>query len=255
MPGGGLNEYQATEADGLVHCADGCRGSPPRLSADTLERHWNEWMSRVRKIPRQPDQAKNYFVVDACFLANKYLPSELAPVGNDRDRIDLCMEWWDEIEEQLEAHTARVYVPDICIAETFRVIAKKYYQQNPWFPSPQRMNGSRLRLRRDIVNSAEELRKASRVVKYHDVPTSRDIIISVDRFNAIYMKHRHKVSTPDLILVATAKYLMDFFDFKRSQVHIVTLDRPLRQGTKKISELPNAYDPTLVEDRANRVFA
>ncbi|RKZ06935.1 hypothetical protein DRQ32_10595, partial [bacterium] len=64
-------------------------------------------MSRVRKIFKQPEQGKNYFIIDACFLANKYLPRELAPVGIERDRIDQCLEWWDEIDSQLEARTAR----------------------------------------------------------------------------------------------------------------------------------------------------
>jgi len=32
-------------------------------------------MARVRKIDRNPPKSrKNYFLVDACFLANKYIP-------------------------------------------------------------------------------------------------------------------------------------------------------------------------------------
>ena len=210
-------------------------------------------MARVRKIQRQPGDRKNYFIVDACFLANKYLPSGLAPPGGSRDQIVRCMEWWNEIDTQLAAGSARVYIPDICIAETFKVIAKKYYQDK-WFPTSQRMDASRRRLRGDIVNSSEELRRARRDIKYHDVPTSRDIIISVDRFYRLFMKHRKNVSLPDLILVATAKYLMDFYDFPHNRVHVITLDKRLWEGTKKIAELPNAYDPTVAADHFSRVF-
>ena len=210
-------------------------------------------MPRVRKIYRDPGAVKNYFIVDACFLANKYLPKDLAPAGGSRDQIERCLEWWKEIDAQLSAGNARVYIPDICIAETFKVIAKKYYQDN-WFQTPQKMNASRIRLRKDIVNPTEKLRRAKRDIKYHDVPTTRDIIISVDRFYQLYMKHNKNVSIPDLILVATAKYLMDFYDFPRNRLHIITLDRALRAGTKMITELPNAYDPTMVEDRYDRVF-
>ena len=38
------------------------------------------------------------------------------------------------IDAQLDAGFARIYVPDICIAEAFKVLAKKYYSHK-WFPS------------------------------------------------------------------------------------------------------------------------
>ena len=160
---------------------------------------------------------------------------------------------WREIDAQLKDGTARVYVPDICIAETFKVIAKKYYEEG-WFSTTQAMNNARVRFRREIVNKPEALRAANRVIRHHDLPTSRDIVISVDRFYRLFMKHRKRVSLPDLILVGAAKYLLDFFDLSKSHLHIVTLDRPLWEGSKKIAELPNAYDPPQAPDRAERVF-
>ena len=211
-------------------------------------------MARVRKITRSPVSGKNYYVVDASFLANWAIPSNNAPVGSNRDRIDRCMEWWTEIEAQLKAGKARVFVPDICIAETFKVLAKKYYVER-WFQTPVALNNARNRLRKFISTSNATLKGAKRNIRFHDVSTTRDIIISVDRFYELFHKHNlDRVSVPDLILVATAKYLVDFFDVPRSQLHLVTLDKELRSGSKKIQELPNAYDPTDAADSALKIF-
>ena len=70
----------------------------------------------------------------------------------------------------------------------------------------------------------------------------------------MFMKNDCNVSIVDLIVVASAKYLMDFYDVDRSQLHIVTMDKALWRGTKKITELPNAYDPSEPGDRFGRVF-
>jgi len=61
------------------------------------------------------------------------------------------------------------------------------------------------------------------------------LIISVDRFFELFHKKEFNVSVPALIVVATAKYLMDFFNIAKSRIHILTLDKPLWEGTKKIS--------------------
>ena len=164
------------------------------------------------------------------------------------------MEWWSEIELQLKAGRARVYVPDICIAETFKVLAKKYYVEK-WFRTPAAFNNARNRLRKFISTPTATLKAANRTIRFHDVSTTRDIIISVDRFYELFHKHGlEKVSVPDLILVSTAKYLVDFFDIPKARLHIVTLDKALRKGSQKIQELPNAYDPTDAADAAAKVF-
>ncbi|MEZ5358872.1 MAG: hypothetical protein R3F48_08565 [Candidatus Zixiibacteriota bacterium] len=208
---------------------------------------------RVRKIEKRPQGRKNFFLVDACFLANRYIPRLKAPKGRERDRIDLCVDWWDEINSQLEKHDARVYIPDICIAETFKVLAKKYYTEK-WFTSAVQLNNARNRLRKDITVPPKTLRSFKRIINFHDVPTSRDIIISVDRFYERFLKLGKNVSLPDLILLATGKYLMDFFDIEKDHLHIVTLDKRLREGSKKLQELPNAYDPTENSDTVEKIF-
>jgi hypothetical protein len=163
------------------------------------------------------------------------------------------VDWWEEIEAQLKHRHARVYVPDVCVAEAFKVLAKKYYQDK-WFRSSQDLVYWRTQLRNRVSLPKDELRKAARHVAYHDLPSCRDIIVAVDRFYELFFRHAPNVSIPDLIVVAAAKYLMDFFDAPRQYLHIVTLDRQLHAGVKRIQELPNAYDPTLRSDSRAVVF-
>ena len=210
-------------------------------------------MARVRKIMRDPGDRRNHFVVDANFLANRFIPSSRAPAGKQTDRIDRCNEWWDEIEAQLSSGKARVYIPDICIAEAFEVLAKKYYEEK-WFKSSVELNKAQNKLRATITVPARTLRAARRDIKYHDISTTRDIIISVDRFYELFHRHNVTVSLPDLILVSTAKYLLDFYDIPKQFLHLVTLDKMLRKGSRKVQELPIAYDPTEPNDRSSRVF-
>ena len=210
-------------------------------------------MARIRKIKRHPGDRRNHFVVDACFLANRFIPPNRAPVGTHRKRIELCNEWWDEIEKQLSTGKPWVYVPDICIAEAFKVLAKKYYKEK-WFKSAVELNNARTKLRKAITTSPMTLRAAKRHIRFHDISTTRDIIISVDRFYELFHKYTKKVSLPDLILVSTVKYLLDFYDVPKPLLHLVTLDRPLHEGSRKVQDLPNAYDPTDPNDGRDRVF-
>jgi hypothetical protein len=208
-------------------------------------------MARIRRIYLDPSQGKNYFVIDANFLANKYIPPQRAPNDREKTRIDKCLDWWKEIDTQLDFDKARVYIPDLCIAETFKVLAKKYYIDK-WFRRPTEYSNARDRLLQDITVSTKTLRAHSRKIRYHDISTSRDIIISVDRFYEVFLKAGLDVSLPDLVILATAKYLIDFYDVPKNRMHIVTLDRSLRDGSKKIQELPNAYDPT--RDDPHKIF-
>jgi predicted nucleic acid-binding protein len=163
------------------------------------------------------------------------------------------MKWWHEIDPQLKKGRARIYVPDICIAEAFKTLANAYFHRK-WFKSPQDYVYWRSCLRKDIHISAKTLRSQQRKIYFHDLPTCRDIIIAVDRFYEMFAKKNLRVSVPDIIIAASAKYLMDYFDIPKDHLHIITLDRDLRKLTKQINELPNAYDPTAKEDKAERIF-
>ncbi len=227
---------------------------------------------RQRRIQREPgDHARNYYVVDANFLANKFIPASCAPAGLQQNRIDACDAWWKEIDAQLKSRHARVYVPDVCIAEAFKVLAKKYYRDK-WFRFPAQHKQARDRMSRTLTVTAKTLRAKEREIRYHDVETNRDIIIAVDRFYEVINKAKQapkkkpgqttppkprnvEVSVPDLLILSSAKYLMDFYDIPRERLHIVTLDRGLRTATQSIQELPNTYDPTLAADAAAKIFA
>lgn len=57
-------------------------------------------MSRVRKIKKTlPSKQKNYYVVDASFLINKYIPIEITKDKKRKKRIDDCQQWWKEIDK------------------------------------------------------------------------------------------------------------------------------------------------------------
>jgi predicted nucleic acid-binding protein len=211
-------------------------------------------VAKVRKITSSPADGRNYYLVDANFLVNKHIPPTFAPAGRHQDRIVACQAWWKRIDAQLKAGIARVYVPDVCIAEAFKVLANKYYQEK-WFTRHADFDKARNGLSDDIRTPAKVLKAFDRPIRFHDLSTNRDIIVGVDRFFEIFHKHGKNVQIVDLILVATAKYLMEFFDIPRDRLHIVTLDTALREGIAKVAELPTAYDPTLRSHRADVVFS
>lgn len=210
-------------------------------------------MSRVRKIYRKQ---VNYYLVDACFLANKYLPIEIAPSkNNQKNRVEKSQLWWKEIDKQFKRKKAKVYIPAACIAESFKVLAKRcFHPQEKWFKSVQQYNYWRNKLSNDISTSATVLRSFHRNIKYHDIEMGRDIIISVDRFYELFMKYNKNVGIIDLTVAATAKYLMDFFDIPKDNLHIITLDKKLREGIKSSQDLPNAYDPTMASCSVANIF-
>jgi hypothetical protein len=207
---------------------------------------------RVRKIERKPRERIAY-VVDANFLVNRFIPTRFVTNAAEKVAIERSLEWWAEVDAQISMGNAIVYVPDICIAESFKALAKKYYKDK-YFTRPVDHKTARDRLSDFIRTPSSTLRAASRKIKVHDIPTCRDLIISIDRFNELYHKHGHSVSTVDLLVLATAKYLMDFYAIPKSRMNIVTLDNALWSGSKKVQELPNAYHPGKPADSAARVF-
>jgi hypothetical protein len=208
-------------------------------------------MAKVRKI-HPNDTWRHCYLVDSNFLANKFIPAALAPAGRERERIVACQCWWDEIDRQLASRKARVYVPDVCIAEAFKVLAKKRYQDR-WFSNAD-FNKAKKALSTFVRSEPRTLRASNRNIRVHDISTNRDIIVSVDRFFELFFKRRKNVQIGDLILASTAKYLMDFYDIPKAFLHIVTLDVALREGIAKSFDLPPAYDPTLKTHRAEVVF-
>jgi len=205
-------------------------------------------MGNIKKIQSIPGEGKNYYLVDANFLCNKYIPISCVPIEKEKERrrIHECQEWWNEIESQIKKGKARVYVPDICVAEVFKALAGKYYKDK-FFKEPRDYLNARNHLIKDIKISPKQLRMQERKIRFHDVPTSRDIIIAVDRFYEPLMGKKLNLSLPDLIVLATAKYLIDFYDIPKDRLFIITLDERLRDGSRIINELNIAYNPTIKE--------
>ncbi|MFA5317688.1 MAG: hypothetical protein WC369_09755 [Dehalococcoidales bacterium] len=210
-------------------------------------------MSRIRKIHRNLVEGRNYFLIDTNFLVNKHIPPAMVPSSHHKRRVEKCISWWDEIDAQIQSDKARIYVPDICIAEAYKVLAEKYYKFK-WFKNWRDYQKAKISLTNQISTSVKELAKYDRKILCHDISTSRDLIISVDRFFEVCMKKELKVQIADLILLATAKYMVDFYDMPAKRIHIVTLDHDLRTCAKYITELPYVYDPTESADTAVRVF-
>lgn len=197
--------------------------------------------------------------MDANFLANYALPRT---ASNNRDpseiaRVTACAEWWNKILDQTKKGKARVFVPDICIAEAFKVLAKKYYREK-WWVNSDGFNKSKRRLSALVSTTHKQLQAQGRKIQVHDVPATRDILISVGRFHEAFLKAKPKpinVQIADLILVSTAKYLMDFFDIPKDRLHIVTCDRALLKAINKcVPELPNGYDPCEPRHSGSKVF-
>ncbi|HEV2883343.1 MAG TPA: hypothetical protein VGW36_00705, partial [Pyrinomonadaceae bacterium] len=176
-------------------------------------------MAKVRKIPLAG--TKQYYVVDTNFLVNKFIPLAVVPTAHDQDRVTACHDWWAKIDAQLAGGKARVYVPDVCIAESFKVLAQKYYEHK-WFKTPVSYHKAKNQLIKFVTTPAKTLRSYNRNIRVHDISTNRDIIVSVDRWFELIFKNRKKVQIADLILASTAKYLMDFYDVPKGSLQIVT---------------------------------
>ena len=146
-----------------------------------------------------------------------------------------------------------MYVLDVCIAESFKVLAKKYYQDG-YFRNSAEYKFARDALSDFVHLSPKKLKAARRQIPVHDVSTSRDIVIAVDRFYEVFSKHDLSASVVDLLILATAKYLIDFFAVARERLHIVTLDNSLWRGSKKLSDVRHAFNPNAPYEVSDRVF-
>ena len=114
------------EAPGALHHII-CRGIERRdiFQDDADRENFVDQLGHV--LTRKPQRNKNYFVVDACFLADK------CPC---RIRLRILVNAGDQR-------------PDIYRAENFETRAKKYYQDH-WFGNPGELNNAPRRLMRNV---------------------------------------------------------------------------------------------------------
>ena len=210
-------------------------------------------MRTKRRVIRSNPEHRNHFLVDACFLVNKYINPAWVSEPREKNRIQCCQDWWARITKQLKHDKARVFAPDIIIAEAFKTLAKKNFREHI-FKYPVYYKNACERLRKDMRLSAKEARSAKRKIKFHDIQMNRDIVISVDRFfEKLHKKNLH-VGIIDLLLLATGKYLMDFYGFERDELFIITIDNNLYKLARCLQDIPRAFNPTSKPDFAPRVF-
>lgn len=209
-------------------------------------------MPRIRKIPIKPDD-KHFYLIDACFLANRFIPYDRVTDKKEQKRVINSQDWWNVIDKQIKCDKAMIFVLDVCIAESFKVLAKKYYEDK-YFKNSTEYNVMRNQLSKFVHLPTKELKAQKRNIRIHDISTSRDIVIAVDRFYEIFFKHKLSASVVDLLILATAKYLIDFYSIPKNRLFIITLDTSLWKGSKKIKELVTAFNPNAPNEAASKVF-
>lgn len=209
-----------------------------------------------RKISVLNDD-KKYYLVDANFLANRHISPNKVNDDGEKQRIKSAQEWWKQIKKQLDRDQARVYVLDLCIAEAFKVLAKKYYNNEKTFSNASSYRHAKSALANDLTLSSKDAKKSIRDIKYHDIQTNRDIIISVDRFfekSCKECKQYGNTSIVDLLILSTAKYLVDFYGLPKKDLYIITQDGPLYKLAKSYTDLPMVFNPSVAKDAASKIF-
>ena len=207
---------------------------------------------RVRRTLKLHPTDTVHYLVDSCFLVNKYLDVRHISDKGHLKRVESSQKWWQVIERQVASRKAKVFVPDIVVAETFKALSKKFYGAH--WPYASSYTAARNRLRDDIHLPSKEARSPSRKVGFHDIQLNRDIIISVDRFFELAAKKYKSVSIVDIIVAATGKYLIDFYGFSKSDLTIVTTDADLYGLCRACGDLPPTFNPDLPSDASNKVF-
>jgi hypothetical protein len=173
---------------------------------------------------------------------------------SEQDRAREAQAYWKVIASQRRAGRAKVFALDVCIAEAFKTLAKKYYDKSGIFPKSVHFKNARDDLRKEVQLSAKGAAKSVRKVSFHDIQTTRDIIIGVDRFFENAFKKRKNVGIIDLMILSTARYLIDFLGFDRSELFIITMDGPLYDLARMYPQLPATFNPDKAADAANKIF-
>ena len=210
--------------------------------------------SERRCIPKLP-KTPIWYLVDTCCLVNKYLDAGWATDQNEKDAILSAQEYWRVIDQQLGKRQCKIFLLDVCIAEAFRVLAKKRYQSTPFFKSKVDYNRTCDRMSKDLSLGSREAKRMDRNVQYHDIQTCSDIIIEVDRFfEAIFKRGGAGLRTVDLMLLSTGKYLMDYYGITKEDLFLITQDKELYRIARTLNDLPKAFNPQDPKDNHRKVF-
>ncbi len=206
-----------------------------------------------RIIPRKPEN-RIWYLIDSNFLINKYLDSEYIQNPKEKKLVEDAHYYWSIIDEQIASSKATVLILDVCIAETFKNLAKKEYFKPCVFPDSNKYHRALRNLRKDLQLRIGEARRVNRKIQYHDIQTNRDIIIGVDRYFEQTYKKNIRVTIIDLMILSTSKYLQDFFGFSKDDLFIITQDGPLYKLAKMIPDIPKTFNPSAPSDLYKKVF-
>ena len=207
-----------------------------------------------RCIPRKPAHTV-FYLIDTNFLVYRLFDASRITNATEKHRTEVAQTYWQEIDAQRKVGKAKVFVLDVCIAEAFKTLAKKYYNGSGIFPKPAYLNQAREKLRGEVHLTARDAAKANRNISFHDIQTSRDIILGVDRFFERVFKQNRKVGIIDLMILSTARFLIDFLGFERDRLFIITMDGPLYELAKTYTDLPAAFNPDKSADAPSKVFS
>jgi len=194
-----------------------------------------------------------YYIIDSNFFANKYLKPIESSNLLDRDRIINSLLWWEVIDEQVRRKLAILYINDLCISETFKVIAKKYYREK--LLTSNRYQKIRNNITKDIHLETKEIISKYRNIKYHNLLIDRDIIIGASRYLEIANRHKlETMSIVDLIILSSAKHLVDFFKIKKEQIFILTGDRKIIDCSRFSKDGTVVIDPLNPKNTTEKYF-
>ena len=194
----------------------------------------------MRRIPLKPVNTI-YYIVDSNFFANKYLRPGESSNDTDKKRIENSLSWCEIINRQISKNSAIVYINELCTSETFKIMARKYYQDNLF--GSNRYQAIRKQIASDIQLSVSEILSKARSIKYHNIAVDRDVIIGASRYLEIAYKNEcRSLSVTDLSILSCAKYLIDFYKINKEQIFILSGDKKLRKCSVK------ANDGTIVID-------
>ena len=115
-------------------------------------------------------------------------------------------------------------------------------------------NIAKERLRKDLILTPAQARRPNRHIKFHDIEINRDIVIGVDRFFESFLKNYPTVSTFDLLILSTCKYLIDYYKIDMNSIVPITLDDSLWRGSKRIPDIPYVYNPNHKSNYASKIF-
>lgn len=209
-------------------------------------------MSRTRRTININPTFIYHYIIDANFLINKYLDPKRISDINEKRRVINCKNYWENIDSQLRKNKAKIFILDICIAEVFKILSKKYY--NGYFANASSYKWTCDKLRRDICLSYTKAKKLDRKIKFHDIQLNRDIIIGIDRFFENINKKGINVSIVDILILSAAKYLLDFYSLTHDNLIVITIDNELYKIGKQFNDLPYVFNPNNKNDLASKVF-